>query len=138
MKLRGKVVKGAGRGKALGFPTANLDAVSDIEEGIYAGYSVLHPSTRSSGLRVASSGAEMATSSGQKFASLVFVGAAETFGESEKKVEVYILDFSGDLYGRELEVEIVKKLRDNQKFDSAEALTSQMRRDELEARACLA
>ena len=122
MKLRGKVIKGAGRGKALGFPTANLDAVSDIEEGIYAGYSVLHPST----------------SSGQKFASLVFVGAAETFGESEKKVEVYILDFSGDLYGRELEVEIVKKLRDNQKFDSVEALTSQMRRDELEARACLA
>ena len=123
MKLRGKVIKGAGRGKALGFPTANLDVMTDLEEGIYAGYTTC---------------LQLSPRQGRGLLSLIFIGAAETFGESEKKVEVYILDFSGDLYSRELEVEIVKKLRDNQKFDSAEALTSQMRRDELEARACLA
>ncbi len=131
MKFTGKVIRGAGRGKALGFPTANLDVKTDLEEGIYAANVITIFSSPLAG--------EDARRAGEgKLPSLVFIGAAKTFGESERKVEVYILDFSGDLYGRELEVEIVKKLRDNQKFDSAEALAFQMKQDEQEARACLA
>lgn len=113
MRLVGKVIRGAGRGRGLGFPTANIDAVPDVEEGIYIGYANGMPS-------------------------LIFVGAAETFDETAKRVEVYILDFDGDLYGQELDVRIVKKIRGNQKFESGEALIEQMKDDEREARACLA
>lgn len=97
----------------MGFPTANLPAQKGLEEGIY-----------------------LATTywNNRSFPSLAFVGAARTFGESERKVEVYLLDFSGDLYGQELDVQLIKKVRDNKKFDSAEALVAQMKEDERVAR----
>lgn len=65
---------------------------------------------------------------------LVFIGAAETFGEKDRKAEIYILDFDEDIYGQEVEVEIIKKIRENQKFDSKEALVEQMKEDERLAR----
>ena len=115
MKILGKVKRNSGRGRTLGFPTANLDAQTGggVDDGIYAGFAEFDD---------------------KRLASLVFVGAAETFGESEKQVEAYILDFKGDLYGKELRLEFIKKIRDNQKFETQQELVRQMKEDERVAR----
>lgn len=118
LRIKGIVKKNFGRGKSLGFPTANIDLTIDVESGLYLGWVEINPST----------------SSRQKLASLIFVGANETFGETEKKVEVYILDFKEDLYGQEISVEIIKKMRDVIKFNSPEELIEQMKKDEKSAR----
>jgi riboflavin kinase/FMN adenylyltransferase len=109
MKFSGVVKKNLGRGTELGFPTANMDAPKEIDEGIYVGQANEKPA-------------------------LIFIGAAETFDETDRKAEVYILDFSGDLYGQILEIELLKKIRGNQKFDSKEELIAQMMQDEKQAR----
>jgi len=93
----------------MGFPTANLKIPVEIENGLYFGLADTKPS-------------------------LVFVGAAETFGEIKQKVEVYILDFEGNLYDRELEVELIKKTRPSIKFKTKEELIEQMKEDEKMAR----
>lgn len=109
MKFSGIVTKHLGRGKELGFPTANIEAPKEIEDGIYLGLASGKPS-------------------------LIFIGAAETFSESNRKAEVYILDFAGDLYDQEIVVELVKRMRDVRKFVNKEALIEQMQKDEQEAR----
>ncbi|MDP3740926.1 MAG: riboflavin kinase [bacterium] len=113
MKISGIVQKHKGRGKKLGFPTANIDIGRgvDIEDGIYAG-----------------------TVGPTELPALVFVGAALTFGDTKRQAEIYILDFEGDLYGQEIEVEILKKIRDNKKFGSDAELVAQMRGDKKQAR----
>ncbi|MEJ0021373.1 MAG: riboflavin kinase [Candidatus Doudnabacteria bacterium] len=109
MKFSGIVKKGAGRGKDLGFATANLDVPKDLPDGLYIGLANSKPA-------------------------LVFIGAAQTFGETDRKAEIYILDFSDDLYNQKIEVETIKKLRENQKFESEQALIEQMKQDEQLAR----
>ena len=93
----------------MGFPTANIDAPKEMEDGLYVGLANAKPS-------------------------LIFVGIAQTFGETKRFAEVYILDFTGDLYDQEIEVEIIRKLRENMKFDSESELVEQMKADELLAR----
>lgn len=110
MKFSGIVRKNLGRGKDLGFPTANMEAPVGMGEGIYIAYANNLPA-------------------------LAFIGTAKTFGEDKRQAEVYILDFSEDLYGQVLNVELLKKIRDNEKFESAKALVERMKLDELEARA---
>lgn len=110
-KLTGKIKKGSGRGKKLGFPTANFELAQKIADGIYAG--AVGP---------------------MELPALVFVGAAKTFGETKRLVEVYILDFDENVYGQELEVVLLKKLRENKKFDSVDKLVEQMKKDEKAAR----
>ena len=116
--ISGKVTRNTGRGRTLGFPTANLDSKigTETEDGIYVGFCAIVPQR------------------GRK-AALVFIGVPETFGETERQIEVHILDFDEDLYGKNLTVKLIKKIRDNQRFDSEEALIAQMRRDEGAARA---
>jgi|SRR3989338_4166198 len=109
----GSVKKYKGRGKKLGFPTANIEIPVDLPEGIFVGYTKHNK---------------------KKYPSLVFIGAPLTFKEIDKKAEVYILDFSDEIYDEFLEVEVLKKLRDNKKFDSKEALVEQMKKDEEQAR----
>ena len=109
----GFVKKDKGRGKKLGFPTANIAIPSDLPEGIFVCYT---------------------NHNKKKYPSLVFIGAPLTFKEIDKKAEVYILDYSKEIYDEFLEVEVLKKLRDNVKFDSKEALVEQMKKDENEAR----
>lgn len=125
MKLSGIVKKNLGRGKLLGFPTANIDLPKnlEIEDGLYVG-------------RVTFANAPHLTSPqrGEEYDALVFVGANETFGESEKKVEVYILDFNQDIYGVEIAIELIKKTRKVIKFNSEQELIEQMKKDEEEAR----
>lgn len=113
-RITGIVQKNIGRGTKLGFPTANIDLNDkDIGDGIYVA---------------------LTQSGNERFKSLAFVGAAETFGQSEKKLEVYILDFNRDIYGHQISVQLLEKLRDNQKFTSESELIAQMKTDEKQAR----
>ena len=112
--LKGTVKPDKGRGKQLGFPTANIPPEEHIHDGLYVGY---------------------ATVDDHKLEALIFIGPAITFGETEKKAEIYILDFEGDLYHKTIDVDVLHKLRDNIKFESSEALIEQMKKDEEDARA---
>ncbi len=134
MKFRGKVMKHLGRGKQLGFPTANLDVATDAEEGVYVGL-VTHIENGLPPLFKRKLWPRKEIMPAQKaLPALIFIGGAKTFGETDRKVEVYILDFTYDVYGKELEVELIKKIRDNEKFESQEDLIEQMKQDELVAR----
>ena len=116
----GRVVRGEGRGSGLGFPTANL--LIDTPEkllpppGIYAVWGNLR-----SGV----------------FPGALHIGPRPTFPGSPPSVELYLIDFAGDLYGEELRVDLVRHLRGVEHFDSAELLIAQMNRDVVEASAVL-
>jgi len=111
--LSGIVQKHLLRGTKLGYPTANIKVNMDSPDGIFAGY-VAFDSTR--------------------YPAIIFIGKALTFDEHDKKAEVYILDFKRDIYGTYIDVTVLEKLRDNQKFDSPELLIKQMQKDEIQAR----
>lgn len=118
--LEGLVEAGAGRGDGLGFPTANLRIPSKMllpRTGVYAGWltidDVRHPAA-------------------------INVGVNPTFEERRAPiVEVHVIGFRGDLYGRIVEVEFTHRLRDERKFDSVDALIKQMGDDVERARAVL-
>jgi riboflavin kinase/FMN adenylyltransferase len=116
-RLAGLVGAGDGRGRGLGFPTANL-AVSPHKlqpaRGVYA-------------VRVR--GTAFASAPG-----VVNLGARPTFGEGPPTVEVHILDFEGDLRGERLELEFVERLRPERKFAGAGELSAQIGRDAAAAR----
>jgi riboflavin kinase/FMN adenylyltransferase len=118
-RVRGTVGAGAGRGKELGFPTLNLELApgQDVRHGIYA-------------MRVDHDGA--------RYQAAGYVGARPTFGAGEPALEAYLLDFTGDLYGREVEAEFIDFLRPDQTFATAEALAAKMTEDCDRARAVLA
>jgi riboflavin kinase/FMN adenylyltransferase len=114
----GAVLSGDKIGHQLGFPTANLDAAKLIvpPNGVYAGRTTL---------------------GGKLFRVALNIGLRPTVaaGKPELRVEAHLLDFSGDLYGGELEVEIGAKLRDEKKFSSAAELREQIARDVAAVRA---
>jgi riboflavin kinase / FMN adenylyltransferase len=118
--LKGKVITADRRGRALGFPTANLDVKPQQAlpaNGIYA------TSTQVDGKR---------------FLSVSNIGTRPTFGEGERTVETHLLDYSGDLYHKDIVVEFVQKLRDEQRFASSEQLKAQIAEDIQEAEMVLA
>lgn len=130
-RITGIVEKHLGRGIKLGFPTANLKAPTDIEDGIYVGLTRIHnPSQPPLSLRGGVPPLKIRGGEGELFPSLIFIGMAKTFGDSVKRLEVYILDFNHDIYGQEITVRLLKKIRDNVKFDSEAALVDQMKQDE--------
>jgi riboflavin kinase / FMN adenylyltransferase len=121
----GRVIAGQQLGRTLGFPTANLrlGRRRSPMDGIFA-------------VRVRGVGnGHLPQSSLPGVASL---GTRPTVGGTEPLLEAHVFDFEGDLYGREIEVEFVARLRDEVKFDSVPALVEQMHRDAAEARAVLA
>jgi len=122
--LRGTVVHGDQRGRQLGFPTANLalDYAAALPAlGIYLGR--VHVPERGVG---------------PDHPALVSVGVRPTFHDHGRVlVEVYLLDWDGDLYDATLDLELVARLREERRFESAEALVSQMQADEREARRLL-
>ena len=65
------------------------------------------------------------------------IGVNPTFDGTERTIEAFVLDYSGDLYGAELTLEFVRRLRDEERFDSVEALQSQVERDVSQTRAVL-
>jgi riboflavin kinase / FMN adenylyltransferase len=114
--LRGEVVVGDRRGRSIGFPTANVlpdtDAVIPAR-GVYAGF-----------LRFGE----------KEYAACTNVGVAPTFGRAESRVEAYLLDFEGDLYGRVVDVSFLKRIREERRFSGVDELIGQIRRDVEEAR----
>lgn len=110
--LIGKVIKGKNRGKSLGFPTANLAINKSTPSGIFVSITKIKNDT---------------------YNSITFIGTADTFDETDFVAETYILNFDQDIYGEEVEINILQKLRDNQKFESVEMLTEQMKIDKEEA-----
>lgn len=112
-KFWGKVRKANLRGKMLGFPTANVNLAKKIPEGIYVS------KTKVGNL---------------SYPSLTFIGTAKTFNENKFHAETYILDFRGDLYNKWISIKILKKLRENKKFNSVDNLVKQMKKDEQQAR----
>ncbi len=119
--VSGAVVAGAGRGQRLGFPTANLRVWPEHAlpaHGVYACWAELSEEIR-----------HMA---------VVNIGVRPTFDQSsEVVVEAHLLDWAGDLYGRTLTLHFIERLREERKFDSAEELAAQIRRDIDQARAIL-
>ena len=109
----------AARGAKIGFPTANLDGVSTLVpgDGVYAGSVTLDD---------------------QRRAAAINIGPNPTFGEQGHKIEVHILDFDADLYGRELDVDLFERLRDTVKFDSVSQLKDQLVTDVEKAKAAFA
>lgn len=118
--LRGRVVRGKEQGRALGFPTANLE-IDDPDklmpaEGIYAVRTELD---------------------GDSLPSLLHLGPRPTFEGFEPSAEVHLLDWEGDLYGRTLTVELCSRLRGIRTFKTPEALIEQMERDAEQGRQLL-
>lgn len=112
--LTGKVVEGQQIGRKLGYPTANLEPTDSAKmvpaNGVYATW---------------------ASVEGQKYMGMLNIGHRPTLIEEPNKetIEVHILGFDQDIYGKEVTLEIVKKIRGEQKFDSLKALKSQLDKD---------
>ncbi len=117
--VSGRVIPGQQLGRALGVPTANiaLDPTTRLAFGIYA-------------VRV--------RVDGKLIAGVASFGVRPTVDNGPPLLEVHLLDFQADLYGREMEVEFVQRIRDERKFDSLALLTEEMERDKEHARAILA
>lgn len=118
--VRGVVVRGEGRGRGLGFPTANLSVPETDKllppEGIYAVRAVLRAGTHLGALHL---------------------GPRPTFQGSPPTVELHVLDFDRNIYGEEVRVDFVERLREVRPFSSVEALIEQMREDVDAARSAI-
>jgi len=116
--LFGRVVPGRQRGRTMGFPTINLQPVmGEVSmrpaqvlpgDGVYAGWAVIE---------------------GRRHLAAVSVGHNPTFTPAARTVEAFLLDTQGDFYGLEVALSFLHRLRDQQHFDSVEALTRQIERD---------
>ncbi len=118
--LKGKVVTSDKRGRVLGFPTANLEIKPQQalpNNGIYATITQVD---------------------GKAFPSATNIGIRPTFGEGEKMVETHLLHYKDNLYGKEIKVEFVQKLRDEKRFASSQELKTQIERDVGQVQALLA
>jgi riboflavin kinase/FMN adenylyltransferase len=118
--LRGLVVRGEGRGRTLGFPTANLRVPVNGKlippPGVYAVQGVLR---------------------GGVHRGAIHIGPRPTFRGSPPTIELHLIDFDGDLYGEEIRVDFIRFLREVRPFSSASSLVQQMRADVEKARRLL-
>jgi riboflavin kinase/FMN adenylyltransferase len=118
--VRGRVVRGAERGRLLGIPTANLRVPARLMlpgTGVYAGH--------------------LQAEGSQPLPAVSNVGVSPQFGGTELRVETHVLDFDGDLYGQRVRVSFEHRLRDETVFPDVEALVNQMRDDVALARRLL-
>ena len=119
--IRGRVVRGAGRGRTIGVPTVNLEPPDPRKllppDGVYA--------------------VRVTLGTGQRYDGMMNQGPRPTFGEQARALEIHLFDFDGELYGETVAVEWVRRLRDVQAFASREALVAQLERDRQAARATL-
>lgn len=116
--LTGEVVHGFARGRTIGFPTANVAAEEELipAHGVYAVRVELDGTVRPG---------------------VCNIGVRPTFDGEKVSVEVHLLDFAGDLYGRRLEVQLIARLREERRFDGLDALVAQITADAADARARL-
>ena len=118
-QLSGTVIHGDKRGRELGFPTANLSINNDLllpGDGIFAAWAHIN---------------------GKRYMSATSIGIRPTFGLSERLVEAYILDFSGDLYGQNIDLKFVERIRGQEAFANIESLIHQVNEDVTNTRAIL-
>lgn len=110
MKIIGTVIHGLGNGKKIGMPTANLD-IKDIHEniiyGVYACKVLIH---------------------NNYYLGVCNVGNRPTV-DKNKTVEVTILDFNEDIYGKDIEIDLIKKIRDIKKFNNLDEVKKQVDKD---------
>ena len=108
--IKGRVAKGRGRGRELGFPTSNLKPAPDflLPNGIYAGYAKVGD---------------------QAWKAAINVGSAPTLQGKDRRIEVHMLGFEGDLYLRKMEVHFLEKIREERKFPDEQVLIGQIRED---------
>ncbi len=113
--ITGRVVKGDQRGRTLGFPTANVEPVHEIMPypGVYAVRVFLE---------------------GKQYDGVANAGFRPTFDKRDLCLEAHILDFSGEVYGKEITLFFVAKIRDEKRFESLEALKAQIEKDIVEGR----
>ena len=118
MEYTGVVVTGAQRGRKLGFPTANMEVEQELlpPYGVYAGFVMIE---------------------GTQYQAVTNIGVRPTFDGEAVSVEAHVLQFEGDLYGKKLSLELRKRLRGEQKFESLETLQQQIQRDVNDAREVL-
>jgi len=117
--INGVVVKGAGRGKGLGFPTANLDVCDTLVvpmDGVYFGT------------------VSIMGDDGALLPAIINIGDNPTFGISKKWIEAYIIDFDKRIYDKEIKIKFLDRHRDEVKFNSSDELIDQIRKDLRQAR----
>jgi riboflavin kinase/FMN adenylyltransferase len=122
-EVEGEVVRGDGRGRSIGVPTANIRPEAELvpKNGVYAGW------------------AELCGGDGRRFGAAINVGTNPTFvADRPVTVEAHLLDADLELYGRRLRIAFVERLRDEERFSSREALVEQIQRDIARTRALLA
>lgn len=132
-ELEGRVVEGERRGRALGFPTANIGLGAFLRPtyGVYAVRAAIDAG--SGGGPDTDPGTEPSWRDG-----VANIGVRPTFGAGEVLLEVYLFDFDQDLYGRRLRVRLVDFLREEKKFDDVDELKAQIASDSVQARQILA
>ena len=118
-RVKGPVVGGARRGTGLGFPTANVA----LPKGTALGHGIF---------------AVRVTLDGASLDGAAYLGTRPTFDDGMPVLEVFLFDFDADIYGREIEVSFIDKVRDDRRFASAEELVAQMEADCAKAREILA
>ena len=108
--IKGKVIHGAKLGRQLGFPTANIDAsrLTDVDNGVYAAR-----------IKVA----------GRNYNAMANIGTRPSVDGHTRLLEIHIFNYNGSLYGRYVKINLLKKIRDEQRFESIEALKEQLLRD---------
>ena len=109
--LPGEVVKGVGRGKSIGMPTANIEVWDEQiipPNGVYAGF---------------------ATVAGERYLAAINIGSKPTFGGESHTIEAHLLDFDSDIYGAKLDLSFEARLRSERAFESVDSLLAQIRRD---------
>ncbi len=108
--LRGPVVRGRERGRTIGFPTANLASETECipPDGVYATRVILDDGA---------------------YPAITNIGMRPTFSETERSIEAHIFDFTRDLYGTRIKLELIERIRAERKFDSADALKAQIALD---------
>lgn len=110
-RIGGTVIAGDGRGKALGFPTANIQVWEQLllpANGVYASYAWLE---------------------GRRYAAAANIGIRPTVDGHSLTVEAHLLDFDGRIYGQELTLDIIDRIRDERKFNGLDALVAQIQAD---------
>lgn len=126
-EVRGSVIQGDQRGRQIGFPTANVPVNNRFAwpaDGVYAGWCTVDGEGDAVGAR---------------YGCAINIGRRPTFHlhAEQSLLEAHLLDFTGDLYGRNVRVEFVQFLRSEQRFDGIEALSAQLTRDVAASRAAL-
>ena len=113
--IKGEVIKGDGIGKKLDFPTANIKIQNEDKilpsDGVYAGYAII---------------------SDKKFIGMINIGKRPTVEGKERRVEMNIFDYNDMLYGKEMKISFIKRIRDERKFKNLDDLSKQLKKDKLE------